>query len=300
MLRFPDFYKKGSGARFSVEIFPPHSEPGYLHLLQELEQIKPFNPAFISVTYGAMGSTRDKTRDLVLQIRDELKLTTAFHFTCVGFGKAQIREYVTDLSKRGINLIVALRGDIPPGMGDSFQKPVDGFCYASELVEFLRECGGFSMAVAGYPEKHTEAVSFERDIENLKRKVDFGGEIVITQLFFDNSCFERYLERVRKHGVTCPVIPGILPIQSYKQLDRIVRMSGASLPTGLKRDLDHFRDDPQAIAKIGMEHAIGQCRDLLQKGSLGIHIYSLNKAAPALGIIEGCQEFWSRDHSKSD
>lgn len=289
-MRFLDFYPKGVGPRFSVEIFPPKTEAAKRDLFVELEQIKPVNPTFVSVTYGAMGSTRTLTRELVLGIREKLGLTTAFHFTCVGFDKKQIHEYVTDLLNRGVNLVVALRGDIPPEMGSRFIPPENGFHYASELVGYLKSCDGLSMAVAGYPEKHMEAESFESDLANLKRKVDAGADIVITQLFFENHHFVNYLERVRAMGVDCPVIPGILPIRNLKQLDRIVHMSGASLPAKLKSDLEKHQNDPRAVANVGREHAISQCRELIELGVHGIHVYSLNKAEPVLNLVEGCRD----------
>lgn len=285
--KFSDFYRQGR-FRFSLEIFPPKTDSGVVSLFAELQRLNAVDPAFVSVTYGAMGSTRGLTRDLVLKIRDEIALTTAFHFTCVGFGHQEIRKYVTDLAKQGINLVVALRGDIPQKMHGHFTPPADGFRYASELVGYLRGLDGFSIAVAGYPEKHIEATSFEADLENLKRKVDAGADIILTQLFFNNDHYYSYLERVRKLDIHCPVVPGILPIQNLRQVKKIAALCGASLPKKLFQDLEKFHNDSQAMMQIGLEHATRQCRDLITFGVPGIHFYSLNKADAVLGIVGAC------------
>lgn len=287
--KFSDFYGQGR-FRFSLEIFPPKTNVGVEHLLTELSLLKAISPAFVSVTYGAMGSTRELTRDLVLKIRDEIGLTTAFHFTCVGFGRQDIRNYVTDLARQGINLVVALRGDIPLEMHGHFVPPPDGFRYASELVAYLKELDGFSMAVAGYPEKHIEAKSFEADLENLKRKVDAGADIILTQLFFDNRHYYSYVECVRQLGISCPVIPGILPIQNLKQVKKIATLCGASLPQNLLGDLEKFQHEPDAVMQIGLEHATWQCRDLINFGIPGIHFYSLNKAGSILKLVQACED----------
>ena len=287
MIRFQDFYKSGA-TTLSLEVFPPKTPLGVQHLFQELQKLKTINPAFVSVTYGAMGSTRELTRDLVLRIRDELKHVVAFHFTCVGFGRSDIEAYVTDLANHGLNLVVALRGDKPTD-DTNYQAPADGFHFASELVEYLNGFGRFSMAVAGYPEKHLEALSFESDLANLKRKVDAGGEIVLTQLFFDNRHFYSYVERVRSLGVKCPIVAGIMPLQNVKQADRLIKMCGATLPDQLAGQLAKYQDDPETVFQIGIEHAIAQCQDLIDHGVAGIHFYSLNKADAVLRVVQGCR-----------
>lgn len=284
-MNFRDFYQ-GGACRYSFEIFPPKDEAGIQGLFTALRELAPFDPAFISCTYGAMGTTRELTKDLALRIQHELGLTSAFHFTCVGSGKKEIRSYVESLKKEGLNLIVALRGDPPQG-AEKFVRPADGFSYANELVAYLREIDGFSIAVAGYPEGHVECVDKATDLINLKRKVDAGAEVVITQLFFDNHDFYDFEARARKIGIKVPIIPGIMPIVSAKQIEKISRMCGAKLPQGLREKLASHQDDHEAVKEIGIEHATAQCQDLLQHKALGIHFYTLNKATSTKRVIEG-------------
>lgn len=283
-MNFQDFYstKKLS---FSFEVFPTKDEKGVPALLDALKELSVFDPAFLSVTYGAMGTTRDLTRDLAVKIRRELGLATAFHFTCVGSDRKSIREYVEHLKKEGLKLVVALRGDPPSGFSH-FVKPDDGFSYANELVAYLREIGGFSLAVAGYPEGHIEAPDKETDLKNLKRKVDAGADIVITQLFFNNEDYFDFVDRARKIGIKIPIIPGIMPIQSLKQIEKITKMCGASIPAGLRQQLIENDGDGEKIVEIGIQHAIRQCRDLIRRGVSGIHFYTLNKAYSTRRILE--------------
>lgn len=280
-MSFSQFYAR---FRYSLEIFPPKSDEGIKNVFKELAALKTIDPAFVSVTYGAFGSTRDLTKDLALRIKRELDLEAAFHFTCVGSGRAAIRQYVTELRDNGINLVVALRGDKPPGM-EKFIPPLDGFAYANELVAYLREIGGFSLAVAGYPEKHMEAPSLEVDIENLKRKVDAGADIVITQIFYDNADYYAYVEKVRAVGVTIPIIAGIMPIMNLKQIQRITGLCGAKLPPKLVIRLEACGDDEVAMREVGIEHATAQCRDLIAHGAPGIHFYALNKAHSVVQVV---------------
>ena len=284
-MNFHDFYQDGV-CRYSFEIFPPKDEAGIQGLFEALKELAVFNPAFISCTYGAMGTTRELTKDLALRIQHELQLTSAFHFTCVGSGKNEIKSYVESLKKEGLNLIVALRGDPPQG-AEKFVKPKDGFAYANELVVYLREINGFSIAVAGYPEGHVECASKEDDLVNLKRKVDAGADVVITQLFFDNRDFYDFEARARKVGIQVPIIPGIMPIVSAKQIEKISRMCGAKLPQGLREQLARHQEDAEAVKQIGIEHATQQCQGLLQHKALGIHFYTLNKAYSTQRVIEG-------------
>jgi len=280
-MSFGQFYSR---FRYSIEVFPPKTDEGVKNVFKELAALKVIDPAFISVTYGAFGSTRDLTKDLALRIKRELNLEAAFHFTCVGSGRSAIRQYVTELRDNGINLVVALRGDKPPGM-ETFVPPPDGFSYASELVAYLQEIGGFSLAVAGYPEKHIEAPSLEVDINNLKRKVDAGADIIITQIFYDNADYYRYVEKVRASGVAIPVIAGIMPIMNLKQIQRITGLCGAKLPSQLLARLEACGDDEAAMREVGIDHAAAQCRDLIAHGAPGIHFYALNKAHSVLQVV---------------
>lgn len=283
-MNFQDFYKQKK-PRYSFELFPPKDDKGINLLLETLKELSIFNPAYISVTYGAMGSTQNLTRDLVLRIHRELKLNTAFHFTCVGSTQDSVRAYVESLKKEGIDLIVALRGD-PPAGSVGFQKPNNGFGYANELVAYLREINGFSIAVAGYPEGHIEAPNKKIDLENLKRKVDAGADVIITQLFFDNQDYFDFEKRCRKIGIQIPIIPGIMPVVNAKQIEKITKMCGAKIPSALQQKLLENQDNPEAVIQIGIDHSIEQCRELIKNGALGIHFYTLNKSHSVCRVLE--------------
>jgi len=285
-MRFNDIYKNKT-FRFSVEVFPPKTEKGLAKIYDELTALKAINPAYVSVTYGAMGSTRSLTQDIALKIHDDLKLNTAFHFTCVGSGKEEIKKYVNTLRERGINNIVALRGDRP--QDPDYKKPEDGFSYANELVSYLSEIGDFSIAVAGYPEKHIEAQSIDEDIENLKRKVESGAEVIITQLFFDNQLFYEWLAKIRSKGISVPIIPGIMPILKLAQIERITNMCGANLPKELIRRLEKCGGDEEKMRLVGVDHAASQCQDLIQNNVSGVHFYCLNRADSVLAIVDKCR-----------
>lgn len=283
-MNFRDFYRPGA-PRFSFETFPPKDEKGVGALLQALRELSPLNPAFISVTYGAMGTTRDLTRDLAIRIQSELGLVTAFHFTCVGSDRTSIQQYVEHLKDNGLNLIVALRGDPPQGT-DRFVTPKNGFSYANELVAFLHTIQGFSIAVAAYPEGHIEAKDKETDLRNFVRKVRAGADIAITQLFFDNADYFDFVARARTMGVSIPIIPGIMPILSVQQIEKITRLCGAKLPDELQLELKGHESDPDRVREIGIQHAIRQCRELKTRGVPGIHFYTLNKSYSTRRVVE--------------
>ncbi len=211
------------------------------------------------------------------KIKKELGLTTAFHFTCVGSTRKSIKEYVEHLKKEGLNLVVALRGDAPQKT-NKFTPPLHGFSYANELVDYLKQINGFSIAVAGYPEGHIEAPNKNVDLENLKRKVDAGADSVITQLFFDNKDYFDFVNRARKIGISIPIIPGILPILNVKQVERLAGLCGAKIQANLHQKLLQCGEDILAMREIGIEHATTQCQELIKKGAPGIHFYMLNKA----------------------
>ncbi len=232
-----------------------------------------------------MGSTRALTRELVIGIRDCLGLETMPHFTCVGSTRDDIADYLASLKRAGIDRILALRGDPPQG-ASRFVPPPGGFAYANELVEFIRGIDGFSISVAGYPEGHVEAPSKEIDLTNLKRKVDAGASQVITQLFFDNAHFFDFVDRARAIGISVPIVPGIMPILNLKQVDRLAKMCGASLPEALRLHLLACGDDADAMRKVGIAWAIGQVEELIRAGVPGIHFYILNKAESVLRILE--------------
>ena len=287
-MNFSDFYRPGE-LRFSFETFPPKDDKGVDSMLKALRELSPLNPAFISVTYGAMGTTHDLTRDLAIRIRQELGLVTAFHFTCVGSDRRSIQKYVLHLKEKGLNLIVGLRGDPPQGTGH-FVKPENGFAYANELVAFLHSIGGFSIAVAAYPEGHIEAKDKETDLKNFVRKVRAGADIAITQLFFNNADYFDFVDRARSMGVTIPIIPGIMPILSVQQIEKISRLCGARIPDDLRLQLKGHESDPDQVREIGIQHAIRQCQELKKQGVPGIHFYTLNKSYSTKRVVEALRQ----------
>jgi methylenetetrahydrofolate reductase (NADPH) len=269
----------------SFEVFPPKTPQGVENLYTALKDLSEFSPAYVSVTYGAMGTTRELTRELALGIRARLGIETVPHFTCVGSTRAEISAYLNSLKAAGIEKILALRGDPPQGE-TQFVRPIDGFAYANELVAYIRGMNGFRIWVAGYPEGHIEAPSREVDLENLKRKVDAGADGIITQLFFDNRDFFDFVERCRKIGIVVPIVPGIMPILNTKQISRIASMCGAKLPAELCNRLEACGDDAEAMAQTGIEWALAQVRGLIDRGVPGIHFYILNQARSVRGILD--------------
>jgi methylenetetrahydrofolate reductase (NADPH) len=270
---------------FSFEFFPPKTDEGFTKLYQTIENLKPWNPGYVSVTYGAGGSTRSKTIDLVGRIKSQIELESMAHLTCVGHTADEIRDILDLLRERGIENILALRGDPPKGE-EKFVKTENGFEFGNELVAFIRKNYSFCLGVAGYPEGHVECPDKSVDLENLKRKVDAGADFIVTQLFFDNRFFFEFLEKARAIGIQVPIIPGIMPILNAKQAIRFTKMCGASIPSELLARLEENQEDALAIGKIGVEHATRQCEELLKTGVPGIHFYTLNKSKATLNILE--------------
>ncbi len=285
-MRFSEIYSAADSPVISFEVFPPKSGRGMENLREVLPSLVALAPRFMTVTYGAMGTTRIRTVEIASMIHNEFELECACHLTCVGAHSDQIDAQLDHIHRHGIENIVALRGDPPRGQ-DSFQAVKGGFSYANELVEHIRSRGGFDIAVGGYPEKHVEAPDMETDLSNLARKVEGGADVVITQLFYDNECFFRFLEEVRKRGITCPVIPGLLPIHSRAQVEKIAGLCGAEVPAGLQRSLEAAGADPEAAAEVGVDWCIEQCSGLLEAGVEGIHYYVLNKARVMEKVMAG-------------
>jgi methylenetetrahydrofolate reductase (NADPH) len=274
---------------FSFEFFPPKTEEGMKNLLQTIDDLSPLAPGFVSITYGAGGSTRDRTLELVTKIKAKAGVETMAHLTCVGHTKEELSEILGRLKSAKIENVLALRGD--PPQGEAQFKPVEGgFRYASELVDFIREGEyGFCLGGACYPEGHIETPSREDDLRNLKKKVDLGLDFVITQLFFDNAFFFDFVERARRIGINVPIVPGIMPITNYEQIHRFVRLCGATIPMRLALQLDKFKDDPVAVTQLGVAHATVQCMELLSRGVPGIHFYTLNKSPATRMIVSALQ-----------
>jgi methylenetetrahydrofolate reductase (NADPH) len=273
-----------SGFQLSFEFFPPKTERGLATLWREIEVLRTYRPSFCSVTYGAGGCTRDSTVSLVDRIHREHDLDVMCHLTVVNQSKDEVRGVLGELAERGIENIIALRGDPPAGTGDWVPHP-DGFHYSVELVREARAMGGFSIAVAGFPETHPRAESRDADLRYLKEKVDAGADAVITQLFFDNEDFYRYATDVAALGVTVPVVPGVLPIQSTAQTMRFTALCGSRIPDRLGTLLEGVDDDDEAAVALGIEYATEQCRGLIDFGAPAIHFYTLNKSRSVAGIL---------------
>lgn len=280
----------GGAPVFSFEFFPPKTPKGEESLYRAIEELRELNPAFVSVTYGAGGSTRAKTVEWVDRIQNEQGVTAMAHLTCVGASRDEIGKLIDELAERGIVNILALRGDPPRGEA-RFVPARDGFAHADELVAWIRARAGgetFSIGVAGYPEKHPEAPDLETDVRRLAGKIEAGADFVVTQLFFENARFFDFLRRLELALPGRPrpaVLPGIMPITARDQLERFVAMCGAGIPAGLRAEVEAAPDD-EAVVEIGIRHAISQCRDLLQQGAPGIHFYTLNKSPATRRILE--------------
>jgi methylenetetrahydrofolate reductase (NADPH) len=275
-VRIADLYAQ-PGLTLSVEFFPPKTDKGVEALFSEIEIIKTLQPAFCSVTYGAGGSTRDKTVDLVTRIHRDCQLEVMCHLTVVGQSKDEARAVLMKLKQNGIENIIALGGDPPQGV-DEWKPHPDGFHYAVELVREARAIGGFSIAVAGFPEVHPRAESRAADLHYLKEKVDAGAVAVITQLFFDNEDYYRFVEDAQKLGIKVPIVPGVLPILSAPQVRRFTALCCAKIPPRLGRKLAKVENDDGAAVEIGIEYATRQCEGLIKFGAPGLHFYSLNKS----------------------
>ncbi len=287
-MRLKDIYQKSKKPAISFEIFPPKGErveEKIDALFEELTILSKFKPSYISVTYGAGGSTRQKTLELVKRIKKDLNVCPIPHFTCVGLSRPEISSYLKNIQELGINNILALRGDPPKGE-EKFIKPKDGFGYANELVEYIKSSTNLNIAVAGYPEKHQECTCLDEDILNLKRKVNAGASVILTQLFYDNKFFFEYLEKTKQAGIDIPIVPGILPISSYKQIERIISLSGCKVPDSLMEKLEKYKDNKDDIKKIGAEYAVKQCSELIDSKAPGLHIYTLNKSEATSVILD--------------
>ncbi|HEX9831090.1 MAG: methylenetetrahydrofolate reductase [NAD(P)H] [Thermodesulfobacteriota bacterium] len=290
-MRFQEYFKDGIKPTISFEIFPPKTEQGMENLLEIMPELIALRPDFITVTYGAMGATRARTLEIASLIKNGYGMETACHLTCVGASRRELDDILSRIVDSGIRNIVALRGDPPKGE-ETFVLPPDGYSYGNQLVEHIRAFERrkyqepFGIAVAGYPEKHIEAPSIEADIATLKLKVDAGGDIIISQLFFDNSLFFRFVERARAVGITAPIIPGLMPILSTRQIKRITSMCGSNIPQTLQQELDIAGDDDAKASEIGIRQCIRQARDLLVRGVPGLHFYVLNKSTHMRRIME--------------
>lgn len=266
--------------RFSFEFFPPKTEQGKVKLQGVRDELAAVNPDFFSVTFGAGGSTRDRTLETVFSLHQQ-GISAAPHLSCVGGTRAEIKELLDTYKENGINRIVALRGDLPSGMGAAGELR-----YASELVSFIREHSGdyFNLEVAAYPEFHPQARSAEEDLKNFARKVEAGANSAITQYFFNADSYFYFIDRLEKAGVTIPVVPGIMPIVNFSNLVRFSDMCGAEIPRWVRKQLEAYGDDSESIRQFGEEVVTRMCEKLLQAGAPGLHFYTMNQVEPSLGI----------------
>jgi methylenetetrahydrofolate reductase (NADPH) len=297
-MKFPAIYANPTPV-VSFELFPPHSEQGLAKLEERLPKLIALEPSFLTVTYGALGTTQGRTLELVSKIKNVYGIEAAHHLTCVGSTQGDIGRILETIRRERIENVVALRGDPPQGQ-ETFEPPEGGYRYGNQLVEHIRGVGGFGIAVAGYPEAHIEALDFETDLQHLKRKVDAGADVIITQLFYDNQVFYNFVDRCRALGITQPIVPGLLPILNLEQIQRITQMCGSRIPETLLRKLVEAGEDQELVRQLGIEHTVGQALDLLNHEVSGIHFYVLNqhfhiaeimeRIRPALGENKGTIE----------
>ncbi len=279
-------FGRTGGPVFSIEFFPPKSDATAGQLLDSAERLRAYAPDFASITYGAGGSTRSRTLSYARRLADDFGYQVMPHLTCVGHSRDELREIIGEFREAGLKRIMALRGDPPKGQS-AFEPHPDGLSYANELVALIRseypEC---RIGVGGYPEKHPEAPTLEADLTNLKRKVDSGADFVTTQLFFDNRVYFDFVERCRAIGIEVPILPGLMTITSRDQVHRFCAMCEATVPDALDARLLEAGDDPEAIEAVGVEWNYAQAKALLDSGAPGIHLYILNRAGPAIAMLE--------------
>ncbi len=269
---------------FSFEFFPPKTEQGEQNLYTALSELRTLEPSFVSVTYGAGGSTRAKTIEIVKRIRDDYELEAMAHFTCVGATVPELRATLDEMRAAGIDNVLALRGDPPAGEQD-WVKTDGGLEYSCELVALIKADYPFAIGAACFPETHIHAVSPHADIDYLAEKVQAGVDFLITQMFFDNALYFDFVARARAAGIDVPIIPGILPITQIGQLERMTKMCGATIPDGLRRELHARGDQPEAVIDFGVAYATLQCAELLAAGAPGIHFYTLNRSPATRAIL---------------
>ncbi|HVP01675.1 MAG TPA: methylenetetrahydrofolate reductase [NAD(P)H] [Solirubrobacteraceae bacterium] len=283
-MRIDEILRESDEPVFSFEFFPPKTPEGEKNLYAAIDQLRELEPAYVSVTYGAGGSTTGKTLEIVSRIREEFGIDAMAHFTCVGATTGELRATLDEMAELGFDNVLALRGDPPAGQ-EEWTKTEGGLEYSRELVALIRADYPFAIGAAAFPETHIHATSPEDDLRHLKEKVDAGADFLITQLFFDNALYFDFVARARAADIEVPIIPGILPITNVAQLQRITSLCGASVPEGLRRELDLRGDDAEAVAELGVAYAALQCRELLADGAPGIHFYTLNRSPATRAIL---------------
>jgi methylenetetrahydrofolate reductase (NADPH) len=285
------------GIAVSFEFFPPKTEAMERQLWHAVETLAPIAPSFMSVTYGAGGSTRERTHAVVSRIQNEVRIPAAAHLTCVNATRDEIDAIADAYWQAGIRHIVALRGDPPGGIDGVFVPTPGGYAYANELVAGLLELHPFEISVAAYPECHPQAISPSADLDALKRKLDAGATRAITNFFFDSDCYARFLERAQKAGITVPIVPGILPLTNFPHAAKMAKSGGVSIPDTVRVQFDGLDDDPQARHDTATKVALGQCRDLYALGIRQFHFYTLNRAELVLDIYRELGFITKQDQS---
>jgi methylenetetrahydrofolate reductase (NADPH) len=269
---------------FSFEFFPPKTDEGHRTLRNTLEVLKDDEPNFVSVTYGAGGTTRSTTVEITKTIKRDHGIEAMAHLSCVGEPRERLVEILEEIRASGIQNVLALRGDPPRGENEWKPHP-GGLSYSVELIRLIKENFDFCVGAAGFPEVHLDAPDRASDLRYAKAKVDAGAEFLITQLFFDNDAYFDYIEDARGAGIEVPIVPGIMPITNYGQIHRFTDMCGATIPEDLERQLDGRADDPEAVAELGVAYATLQCSDLLARGAPGVHFYTLNRSPATRAIL---------------
>lgn len=285
-MKLSEILTRAEAPLISCEFFPPKTDKGEENLWACLNELRSINPAYVSVTYGAGGTTQERTKGIVTRIQTETGLSPVAHLTCVGSTAEDIAALLEEYRAAGIENILALRGDPPEGM-DKFKATAGGFSYATDLISFINSKKGFSIACATYPEGHPESKGGVRDdIRYLKMKQDKGADCAVTQYFFDNETYFRFLDETAKAGITIPLIPGIMPITNYDQIVRFSAMCGATIPGWVHDKMNPIREDLDAVKKLGIEMATKQCSELLAAGIPGLHFYTLNKSEATIAIAQ--------------
>ncbi|HAH06405.1 MAG TPA: methylenetetrahydrofolate reductase [NAD(P)H] [Elusimicrobia bacterium] len=282
-MRIPALFSRGEPV-FSFEFFQPKNPEDLAAFQATVRKLKDLSPAFVTITYGAAGTAREGTFETAAWIKREAGIETAAHLTCISHTRSEIERIVESFRRLGIENVVALRGDHPKE-GPLLPPERRELPYAADLVRFIRARGDFSIAVAGYPEKHPEAPSMEEDLRRLQEKVEAGAEWVITQLFFDNAHYLDFVARARALGVRVPIVPGIMPITSYAQTRKFTQMCGTAIPERILADLAPIAADREKVVAYGIDYAFRQCRELLDRGAPGIHFYTLNRSHSTTAIL---------------
>jgi methylenetetrahydrofolate reductase (NADH) len=287
---------------FSFEFFPPKTDEGQRNLEQALAELKKDSPEYVSVTYGAAGSTRDRTVEVTKWIKEDLGLEAMAHLSCVGEPVDRLREILDEVAAAGVDNVLALRGDPPRGETDWKPHP-DGLESSVELIELIGEHYDYCVGATCFPEVHPEAPDLEHDLRFLKRKVDAGATFLITQLFFENEDYFRFVDRARESGIDVPIIAGIMPITNFEQIKRFTTMCGATIPPALNEQLEerHAEADDEAVTELGVAYATLQCADLLERGAPGIHFYTLNKSPATRAILSALKAWrpWERPRASA-